>query len=132
LAALLFFLLAARFIDTLTRELPIVTLKNDVVSLLFGLEITMLFVPMWILGTARGAAQPGTIYYSAIMVLAGIITNRLNFCITSTEAATGVRYLPNWTEFLLAYSIVALAIAALSAGAKRVSMFSAMEIAKVR
>lgn len=123
LAALLFFLVAARFIDVLARELPIVALKSDAASLLFGLEVALFFIPMWILGTARDALPPRTIYYSAIMVLAGVITNRLNTCITSAEAATGVKYLPNWSEFLLACSIIAVAIAAFSAGKRKFCMF---------
>ena len=67
--------------------------------------------------------NPRIVYLCSGMVLAGLITNRLNTCITSVEAATNSKYLPGWNEFLVAYSIVALGVAAFSLIAKRLPLF---------
>ena len=124
LAALLFFYLGLRFADSIARGIPLLVQKNDPQSLLFGLEIGLFFVPMWLLITERDPVNPRVVYYSAAMVLAALITNRLNTCITSVEAMTGTRYSPSWNEFIITYSVIALGIAAFSMTVKRLPVFS--------
>jgi Ni/Fe-hydrogenase subunit HybB-like protein len=123
LAALLFFYLGLRFADSISRGIPLLVQKNDLQSLLFGLEVGLFFMPLWLLITERDPVDPRVVYYSAVMVLAALITNRLNTCITSVEATTGVRYLPSWNEFIIAYGVIALGVAAFSLTAKRLPVF---------
>ena len=124
LAALLFFYLGLRFADSISRGIPLLVQNNDLQSLLFGLEIGLFFMPMWLLITERDPVDPRVVYYSAVMVLAALITNRLNTCITSVEATTGMRYLPSWNEFLIAYGVIALGVVAFSLTVKRLPVFS--------
>ncbi|MBZ5707369.1 MAG: Ni/Fe-hydrogenase cytochrome b subunit [Acidobacteriia bacterium] len=123
LAALLFFYLGLRFADSISRGIPLLVQKNDLQSVLFGLEIGLFFMPLWLLITERDPVNPRVVYYSAVMVLAALITNRLNTCITSVEATTGARYLPSWNEFLIAYGVIALGVAVFSLTAKRLPVF---------
>jgi len=124
LAALLFLYLGLRVADFAHRGIPLLVWKNDPENLLLGLEIGLMFVPMWLLISERNRASPRTIYLCAVMVLAGLITNRLNTCITSVEVATGSRYVPTWNEFTIAYSVVALGVALFALTAKRLAVFS--------
>ena len=75
-------------------------------------------------GPLAGSNRFGVVYYSAVMVLAALITNRLNTCITSVEATTGLRYLPSWNELVIAYSVIALGVVAFSLTVKRLPVFS--------
>jgi Ni/Fe-hydrogenase subunit HybB-like protein len=124
LAALLFLYLGLRIADLLVRGIPLLVWKNNPENLLLGLEMGLIFVPMALLISERNLASPRMIYVCAVMVLAGLITNRLNTCITSVETATGSRYLPTWDEFVIAYSIIALGVAVFSVIAKRLPVFA--------
>jgi Ni/Fe-hydrogenase subunit HybB-like protein len=124
LAALLFFYLSLRFADSISRGVPLLVQRNDLQSFLFGLEICLFFLPMWLLITERDPMSPRVAYYSAVMVLAALITNRLNTCITSVEATSGMRYLPGWSEFLIAYGVIALGVTAFAVTARRLPVFS--------
>jgi Ni/Fe-hydrogenase subunit HybB-like protein len=124
LAALLFLYLGLRIADLLYRGIPLLVWKNNPENVLLGLEMGLIFLPMALLISQRNLASPRMIYVCAVMVLAGLITNRLNTCITSVETATGSRYLPNWDEFVIAYSIIALGVAVFSVIAKRLPVFA--------
>lgn len=64
------------------------------------------------------------VYHSAVMFLAALITSRLDTCISSVAATTRVRYRSRWNEVLIAYSVVALRVAAFTVTAKRRPVFS--------
>jgi len=124
LAALLFLYLGLRVADFAHRGIPLLVWRNDPENLLLGLEVSLMFVPMWLLISERNRTSPRTIYLCAVLVLAGLITNRLNTCITSVEVANGSRYAPTWNEFTIAYSIIALGVALFSLTARRLAVFS--------
>jgi Ni/Fe-hydrogenase subunit HybB-like protein len=123
LAALLFLYLGLRIADLIYRGVPLLVWKNNPENVLLGLEMGLVFLPMVLLANARNLANPQTVYLCSGMVLAGLITNRLNTCITSVEAAMNLKYLPDWNEFLVSYSIVALGVAAFCLTAKRLPLF---------
>jgi Ni/Fe-hydrogenase subunit HybB-like protein len=124
LGAMLFFYLMLRCADFLGRGVPLVVLKNDLQHLLFGLEFALFFLPMWLLVAENHPMNPRVVYYCSALVLAGLITNRLNTCITSVEAGTGLSYLPSGNEFIIAYSVIALGVAIFSTATKRLPVFS--------
>jgi len=124
LAAVLFLYLGLRIADLLDRGIPLLVWKNNPENLLLGLEMGLIFLPMALLISERSPVNARMAYYCAAMVLAGFITNRLNTCITSVEVATGSRYVPNWNEFMIAYSIIALGVAVFSVTAKRLPVFA--------
>jgi Ni/Fe-hydrogenase subunit HybB-like protein len=123
LAALLFLYLGARIADFVYRGIPLFVWKNNPENVLLGLEMGLIFLPIVLLIHERNLENPRIVYLCSGMVLAGLITNRLNTCITSVEAAMNTKYLPGWNEFLVAYSIVALGVAAFSLIAKRLPLF---------
>ena len=125
LAALLFLYLNIRIADFAYRNIPLFVWKNNPENVLLGLEMGLILLPIVLLIDQRNLKSPRMVYLCSGMVLAGLITNRLNTCITSVEAAMNSRYLPGWSEFLVSYSIVALGVAAFSVIAKRLPLFLA-------
>ena len=123
LAALLFLYLGVRIADLVYRGIPLLVWKNNPENMLLGLEMGLILLPIVILINERNLQSPRMVYLCSGMVLAGLITNRLNTCIASVEAAMNSKYLPDWNEFLVAYSIVALGVAAFSLMAKRLPLF---------
>ena len=123
LAVLLFLYLGLRIADLVYRGIPLLVWKNNPENLLLGLEMGLILMPIVLLIDKRILGNPRVVYLCSGMVLAGLITNRLNTCITSVEAAMDSTYLPGWNEFLVAYSIVALGVAAFSLMAKRLPLF---------
>src|SRR5271157_4522381 len=108
LAALLFLYLGVRIADLVYRGIPLFVWKNNPENVLLGFEMGLILLPIVLLTDQRNLKSPRMVYLCSGMVLAGLITNRLNTCITSVEAAMNSRYLPGWSEFLVSYSIVAL------------------------
>jgi Ni/Fe-hydrogenase subunit HybB-like protein len=125
LAALLFLYLGVRIADFAYRGIPLFVSKNSPENVLLGLEMGLILLPIVLLVNQKNLQSPRMVYICSGMVLAGIITNRLNTCITSVEAAVNSKYLPGWSEFLVAYSIVALGVAAFNLIAKRLPLFLA-------
>jgi Ni/Fe-hydrogenase subunit HybB-like protein len=81
---------------TLTRE-----------SAFFLLETILgLLIPIALLFSRRVRESAGGLYVTAVLVVLGFITNRLNVSITGMEAASGVQYVPKWTELAVTFSIV--------------------------
>ena len=103
------------------HSVPIVGSQPE--NVLLGLELGLILLPMVLLIDKRNLESPRMVYLCSGMVLAGLITNRLNTCITSVEAAMNSRYLPGWSEFLVSYSIVGLGVAAFNLIAKRLPLF---------
>jgi len=123
LAVLLFLYLGMRIADLVYRGIPLFVWKNNPENVLLGLEMGLILLPILLLANEKNLANPRIVYVCSGMVLAGLITNRLNTCITSVEAAMNAKYLPEWNEFAVAYSIVALGVAAFSLIAKRLPVF---------
>jgi Ni/Fe-hydrogenase subunit HybB-like protein len=111
LAVGLAFYLTVRFIDLGKRGALGHILEPRMESYLFGLEISLMLLPMLLLFRRRVRLDPGALYASAVMVVFGFVANRLNVSITGMESAAGVAYLPKWTEVALTLSIIAAGFA---------------------
>jgi Ni/Fe-hydrogenase subunit HybB-like protein len=111
LAVGLAFYLAVRLIDLGKRGALGHILEPRLESYLFGLEISLMLLPMLLLFRRRVRFNPGALYASAVLVVFGFVTNRLNVSITGMESAAGVAYLPKWTEVALTLSIIAAGFA---------------------
>ena len=122
LAVLLFLYLGVRIADLVYRGIPLLVWKNSPENVLLGLEMGLILLPVVLLIDERNLEKPRMVYLCSGIVLAGLITNRLNTCITSVETAMNSKYLPGWSEFLVAYSIVALGVAAFNLIAKRLPL----------
>ena len=91
---------------------------------LFLLEVTLgLLLPMGLLMVRRVRESAGGLYISAVLVVLGFITNRLNVSITGMEASAGLRYIPRWTEIAVTASIVGAAFAIFGLAAKYLPIF---------
>lgn len=92
---------------------------------LFMLEVTMgLLIPIGLLLNRRVRESPGGLYMSAVLVILGFITNRLNVSISGMEASAGTHYIPRWTEWAVTGSIVGAGFAIFSIAVKYLPIFS--------
>lgn len=111
LAVVLAVYLALRYLDLLHRGALRLLLENRTETWLFGLEISLLLLPMLLLFRAHVRRSPAALYACAVMVIFGFIANRLNVSLTGMEAASGTRYIPKWPEIAVTLGIVALGFA---------------------
>jgi Ni/Fe-hydrogenase subunit HybB-like protein len=84
-------------------------------------------VPMVLLFSGRIRSSATSLYVCALMVIFGFLANRLNVGLTGMEAASGVTYIPKWTEVAVTLGIVALGFALFTFIARRVPVFEEEE-----
>jgi Ni/Fe-hydrogenase subunit HybB-like protein len=103
--------LTIRFLDLLHRDVLGLVLVNRTETWLFWLECALFAVPTLLLFSQRIRHNPVSLYFMALLVLFGFIANRLNVSVTGMEAASGVHYVPRWTEIAITLAICALGFA---------------------
>jgi Ni/Fe-hydrogenase subunit HybB-like protein len=94
---------------------------------LFLLENLLLIAGFVLLCFGKVRMKPGGLYLSAVLVLLGFVTNRLNVSITGMEAQAGVRYIPKWTEIGITAMFVAAGFAIFGLAAKYLPIFEEQE-----
>jgi len=95
---------------------------------LFLLEIVLgVVIPLVLLSFRKVRWSPGGLYFSAVLVVLGFITNRLNVSITGMQAASGTAYVPKWTEVAVTAGIVAAGIAVFGLAIKYLPIFPEKE-----
>jgi Ni/Fe-hydrogenase subunit HybB-like protein len=88
------------------------------------LEVVMgLAAPLILLSFKKVRMTAGGLYLSAVLVLLGFVTNRLNVSITGMEAQAGVRYVPKWTEAGITAAIIAAGFAIFAVAVKYLPIF---------
>jgi Ni/Fe-hydrogenase subunit HybB-like protein len=123
LAVLLLFYLVMRIMDAAQRGALKLVLEPRVESYLFGLEISLMLLPMLLLFRQHVRRNPWALYACSVMVIFGFMTHRLNVSITGMEAGSGTQYIPKWTEMAVALSTVALGFAVFRFAARYVPIF---------
>jgi Ni/Fe-hydrogenase subunit HybB-like protein len=123
LAVLLLFYLALRFVDLAHRGALKLALEPRTESYLFGLEISLMLLPMLLLFRPHVRLNPWALYACSVMVVFGFLTYRLNVSITGMEAGSGARYFPKWSEVAVTLSIVALGFAIFRYAVKYLPIF---------
>jgi Ni/Fe-hydrogenase subunit HybB-like protein len=99
-------------------------------SYLFWLEISLAIVlPLLLLAQPRVRSSPQGLYFSAVLVVLGFITNRMNVSITGFEGSTGVRYFPKWSELAVTGMIIAAGFALFGLAVKYLPIFPKEEFA---
>jgi Ni/Fe-hydrogenase subunit HybB-like protein len=111
LAVILSVYLWIRLIDLSHRDALRLLLRNRTETWLFLLEAALLVVPTILLYFRRVRVRPGALYACAVMVVFGIVANRLNTATTGLEAGSGAHYIPKWSEVAVTLSIVAAGFA---------------------
>lgn len=114
-----------RFLDLSHRHAFTLLTRNRPETWLFALEIGLLAVPTVLLYRRAVRMRPGALYACAVMVVFGIIANRLNVGITGLEAGSGTHYVPKWSEMAITLSIVAVGFAVFRVIAQYFPIFEA-------
>lgn len=120
LSVAVFLYLALRLTSLLQRGLGPTMIVPSKDSALLLLEVGALVLGMmWVGG---GESTPQRIQIGALMVIFGVMLNRLNTSITAFEATEGT-YWPHWIEVLITSSLLALGVAAVAVCAKYLPVF---------
>ena len=83
------------------------------VALMFQFEFLLgVVVPGIMLSLGRVRNKPRGLYAAGLMVLAGMVVNRLNVSITGFETAQGGHYVPTFSEVAITLMLIALAFVA--------------------
>jgi Ni/Fe-hydrogenase subunit HybB-like protein len=91
---------------------------------LFWLEIALsVILPLFLLLQRKVRSSPNGLYWAAVLVVLGFITNRMNVSITGFEGSTGVRYFPKWTELSVTGMIIAGGFALFGLAVKYLPIF---------
>jgi Ni/Fe-hydrogenase subunit HybB-like protein len=97
---------------------------------LFWLEISLaIILPLILLSQSRVRNSPKGLYFSAVLVVLGFITNRMNVSITGFEGSTGVRYFPKWSELAVTGMIIGAGFALFGLAVKYLPIFPKEKLA---
>ena len=80
-------------------------------------------------GAEKSRNSATGLYLSAVLVVLGFITNRMNVSITGMEGSTGVHYFPKWSELAVTGMIIAIGFAAFGVAVKYLPIFPKEELA---
>jgi Ni/Fe-hydrogenase subunit HybB-like protein len=117
-----------RFQDLYHRGALALLVRPGYEGRLFLLEVILgSLLPIALLAFRRVRQSPTGLYASAVLVVLGFITNRLNVSITGMEASAGVHYIPRWTELAVTASIVGIGFAAFGLAVKYLPIFPTSE-----
>jgi Ni/Fe-hydrogenase subunit HybB-like protein len=95
---------------------------------LFWLEIALALILPLMLCQKRVRTSPQGLYFSAVLVVLGFITNRMNVSITGFEGSTGVRYFPKWSELAVTGMILSVGFALFGMAVKYLPIFPKEEL----
>ena len=98
-------------------------------TFLFWLEILLaIILPLALLVQRRVRNSANGLYFAAVLVVLGFITNRMNVSITGFEGSTGVRYFPKWSELAVTGMIIAMGFALFGLAVKYLPIFPTEEV----
>lgn len=98
-------------------------------TFLFWLEILLaIILPLVLLVQRRVRNSANGLYFAAVLVVLGFITNRMNVSITGFEGSTGVRYFPKWSELAVTGMIIAMGFALFGLAVKYLPIFPREEV----
>jgi Ni/Fe-hydrogenase subunit HybB-like protein len=119
-----------RFEDLANRGALKLTVQPGYEMYLFWLEISLcIILPLLLLVQRKVRNSANGLYLSAVLVVLGFITNRMNVSITGFEGSTGVRYFPKWTELAVTGMIISAGFALFGMAVKYLPIFPKEEAA---
>jgi len=90
----------------------------------FWLETLLgVIIPLVLLSLRKVRTSPSGLYLTAVLVVLGFITNRLNVSITGLERWVGRHYMPSWMEFSVTAAMVAGGFAVFGLAVKHLPIF---------
>jgi Ni/Fe-hydrogenase subunit HybB-like protein len=103
-------------------------LNGSVEANMFLIEMTIgVILPIAILSQKRWRNNLGLIFSTNILVVLGVLLNRMNVCIFSMENYSrfqGASYFPSWMEFAVSLGIISLGIFLYKMAAKHLPLFA--------
>ena len=119
-----------RIEDLANRGALKLALHRSYETYLFWLEISLaIILPLILLSQRRVRTSATGLYFSAVSVVLGFITNRMNVSITGFEGSTGVRYFPKWSELAVTGMIIGAGFALFGLAVKYLPIFPKEELA---
>ena len=103
----------ARLLDMANRGVLAQILGGGREALFLQLELAIgVILPMALLSFSGVRRNSGRLYGAALLVVAGVIVNRINVSITGLEGSQGARYAPSPAEGIVTLMLVAVGVAA--------------------
>ena len=108
-AVMLLIYLTIRIEDLIVRGSLPLAWKLDTASWFFLAEIGIgVVVPMVMLFIEAVRWKPLGLFVAQLLVVLGMIFNRMNVAVTAFQLGTGVPYTPHWMEFVVSIGVVAI------------------------
>jgi Ni/Fe-hydrogenase subunit HybB-like protein len=111
LAVLLAVNLVIRFVDLRHRDAIGYAFQPGFEATLFWVEIGFSVIAMTLLLFSRVRATADGLYAAALLAIFGFVTHRLNVSVTGMEGASGVQYVPKWSEIVVTLALIAIGFA---------------------
>lgn len=109
----IFGILTLRAVDLVLRGVGTELLVLTPQSLAFWIEVMVgLIVPLAILLTPEFAASGRWLFVASLMVIAGLLINRMNVAVVGITSTYGATYYPHWMEVAITAGIVAAGVLA--------------------
>ncbi|MGD9947614.1 MAG: NrfD/PsrC family molybdoenzyme membrane anchor subunit [Desulfobulbus sp.] len=107
---------------------PRMALDGSVEGNMYLLEMLIgVILPIGILSMKKYRANVNMIFSVNILVITGVLLNRMNVCLFSMESYNtwhGATYSPSWKEFLVSLGIISLGVFLYKMSAKHLPLFS--------
>ncbi len=105
--------LALRGLDLVFRGVGMELLVVNPQSVAFWAEIVIgLLIPLALLLTPEFATSGPCLFWSSIMVIIGLLINRMNVSVIGITSTYGKMYYPHWMEMVISFGIVAVGVLA--------------------
>jgi Ni/Fe-hydrogenase subunit HybB-like protein len=104
---------SARLADLASRGVLGQVFSGSREALFFQLELAIgVILPLALLSFSGIRRNSGRLYGAALLVVAGVIVNRINVSITGLEGVQGGRYAPSLGEGIVTLMLVGIGVAA--------------------
>ena len=124
-SVVLFIYLVARATDLITRGAWPLLFERNLQTLAYAAEIGLgVILPMVLFAIKPLRYKPGVLFGGAMMVvLFGIVLNRLNVGIIGLLPYSGNIYAPSWMEFVVTITLVSLGVIVFGLAARYLPVF---------
>lgn len=118
--------LVAKVADLVSRGAWPLAFQANIQAAAFWLEIGLgVIAPIIIFSIAKLRHNPRALLLGAAMIVVfGIVLNRLNIATVGMWTWSGVRYLPSWMELTVTFTLVSFGVIAFALAAKYLPVFS--------
>jgi Ni/Fe-hydrogenase subunit HybB-like protein len=103
--------LAFRGVDLVVRGVGPQVLTMTPQAIAFWIEIVLgLLIPLAILLTMESSASGRGLFWAGLLVVVGLVVNRINVAVTGVSGGYWPTYYPRWSEIAISVGIVSLGI----------------------